>query len=128
MTVLASAFSENGKNIYRAGSEGKIYKYLMTSETEYEGPEIINVGSEGTLFDLVVSADESIVATVNDSAAFMLYLNKEQLTLVIESEPTTFRTVALSPKGLNLVVVGADTTANVFGQCNEKEFLNGDNC
>ena len=89
----------------------------MTSSSDYQPREPISVESDGTLFDVIVSQDESILATVNDTHAILIYQNENMLTATFDYVETTSRTVALAPKGLNLAVVGNGGTADVFGQC-----------
>lgn len=115
MTVLSAAFSQNGQNIYRAGVSGIIYMYHMTSETDYDEPIPIDVGTTQNLYTIVVSLNENVLATVDDENAYIIFMNREQFTMAIETQPTTSKTVALAPKGSNLIVVGTDQSANILG-------------
>lgn len=54
------------------------------------------------------------IATVNDNNAYIIKMD-QNLTFSKIVIPTTSKTVALSSKGENLAVIGADNSANILG-------------
>lgn len=54
------------------------------------------------------------IATVNDNNAYIIKMD-QNLTFSKIVIPTTSKTVALSSKGENVAVIGADNSANILG-------------